>query len=82
MRSRAEAPRHPGRFSMRSLEHALDGLPLYGGNAFVHFKLPITHVLTMRTIRARPEENPCTFERAIFQTPPGLFRVPSLLGEL
>ena len=38
--------------------------------------------VTMRTIRARPEENPCTFERAIFQTPPGLFRVPSLLGEL
>ena len=48
MRSRAEAPRHPGRFSMRSLEHALDGLPLYGGNAFVHFRLPITQVLRIR----------------------------------
>src|SRR5580698_3184879 len=41
-----------GRLSMRSIEHALEGLPLYGGNAFVHFGLPITQVLT---IGARPE---------------------------
>jgi hypothetical protein len=29
---------------MGSFEYALDGLPLYGALAFVHFQLPITQV--------------------------------------
>jgi hypothetical protein len=78
---------------MRSFEYALDGLPLYGALAFVHFRLPITQVRhearDKGSAGSRLERNMrrvfsvrASNSMGLCQAPPGLFRDPSLLGEL